>query len=146
MKKKLILIVEQSLEEQENAKKVAVKHGCLPIVAGNLEDGLRLFKSFKSKLFGVITTLYYEQKFKSPRYGQRRVQDYQKTSKPNGLAILATCTNNGVRVAICDQYQDDYLDIVIEVMLNHRKYPFSKIPVSRNFKDWDKITKELLKL
>jgi hypothetical protein len=136
---KTILIVEDLLEEREKAKNIILNSGHNLLVAQDLDSGIRLMKAFSDVLFGVITDIHYQST------STHRID----TEKPNGLALVALCVEKGIRVAVCsdiDGHFSKYLDIPLRVLQSHQNYSFGKIPVSKGFKDWGSMLKELLNL
>lgn len=137
--KNIILIVEDRSEEQSKAKIAVLDSGNTPIIAGNLEDGMRLFGQLKDKLFGVITDLHYQ----SMKHSDADAE------KPNGLAMVALCVDAGIRVGVCsdvNHHFSQYLKIPVRVFAGHSNYPFSNIPFSEDSKNWGVIVNQLLNL
>lgn len=137
--KKIILIIEDRTEEQLLAKQAVLDSGNSPILAGNLEDGVRLFEQLKDKLFGVITDLHYQSMVKSD----------SDADKPNGLAMISLCVEQGIRVGVCsdvNHHFSQYVKIPIKTLASHQSYPFGTIPLSEDNKDWKRILNQLLNL
>jgi DNA-binding NtrC family response regulator len=137
--KKIILIIEDKTTEQELAKTALLAQDCVPIIAGNLQDGTRLFHQLKDKLFGVITDLHYSS----------MVGNTQDVEKPNGLAMVALCAENNIRVAVCsdvNHHFSEYLRVPVRVLETHQNYQFKKIPFSEDQKKWNESLNKLLNL
>ena len=139
---KLILIVEDKQEELEKAKSIMSTR--FPeyrvLVASDLESFKRLFEAMKNNLFGVITDLHFP-----ANEGLKE----QTQNNPNGLAVMATCVNNNVRVSICsdvNHHYSQYLDEPIKVLETHTNYTYEKIPFNQDRKDWSKAITDLLNL
>lgn len=137
--KNIVLIIEDIIDEQQKAKDAVVRLGKVPIIAGNLEDGRRLFNQLQENLFGVITDLHY------PSMNTNN----QDAEKPNGLAMVAMCVNVGIRVGVCsdvNHHFSEYLKIPIKTFSSHQSYPFGSIPFSEDTKDWNRIMNQLINL
>jgi len=135
--KKIILIVEDLKEEQQKAKEAASDLGCSPVVAGNLEDAIRMFNQLRNNIHCVVTDLHFA------------ASDRFKEEKPNGLAVVAMCVEAGIRVGVCsdiNHHFSGYLKIPVRVFESHRSYPFSSIPFSEDSKDWKTIIEKTTNL
>ncbi len=135
--KKIILIVEDLIEEQQKAKDAVIGLGCSPVVAGNLEDAIRMLNQLKSKIHCVVTDLHFP------------ASERLKEEKPNGLAVVAVCVESGIRVGVCsdiNHHFSEYLKIPIQVFESHQLYQFSAIPFSEDNKEWKNIIEKTVNL
>jgi hypothetical protein len=137
--KRIILIIEDKLSEQEAAKIATIAQDCVPMIADNLQDGVRMFHQLKDKLFGVVTDLHYPSS----------VRNTQDAEKPNGLAMVALCVENNIRVAVCsdvNHHFSEYLRVPVRVLEAHQAYQFGRIPFSEDQKIWSESLNKLLNL
>jgi len=137
--KKIILIIEDRTEEQSLAKQAVIESGNTPMLAGNLEDGIRLLTQLSAVLFGVVTDLHY----------QSRLMSSADADKPNGLAIVALCVEKNIRVGICsdiNHHFSEYLKVPIRVLATHQGYSYGKIPFSEDSKNWNSIVNQVINL
>lgn len=135
--KKIILIVEDLKEEQQKAKEAVISLGYSPVVAGNLEDVMRIFSQLKNNIYCVITDLHFS------------ASDRFKEEKPNGLAVVAICVESGIRVGVCsdiNHHFSEYLKVPVRVFETHQSYPFASIPFSQDNKDWKIILEKTINL
>jgi CheY-like chemotaxis protein len=131
---KTILIVEDQIEQILIAKKAVVSFGFVPLVATNLIDATRLLEKMKHLLVGVVTDLYY------PTHPDN---NDSQINQINGLAIVALCIQNNIRVAICsdiNHHHSNYVKILIEAL----EAISNRIPFTEDSKDWNYAVKELL--
>jgi CheY-like chemotaxis protein len=120
--KKIILVVEDTLEEIERAKAALGSEETMVVVASNLQDALRIVQTLGSKLSGVVTDLHIPESVKKT-----------DASKPQGLAVVTEALKAGLPVAVCsdiDHHDADYLKRVIAHLGN--------VPFVMDRKDWMK--------
>jgi len=135
---KIILIIEDKPEQILIAKKAAADCGLSPLVASNLTDAIRLLEKMKNLLFAVATDLHYP---------IRCGDDISRSEQPNGLAIVALCIQNNIRVAVCsdiNHHQSDYVKILVKVLETNQNCFGNRIPFIEDKKDWNYVIKELL--
>jgi CheY-like chemotaxis protein len=87
--KKVILIVEDSPEEQAGAKEVVIAAGHRPVLADNLKDANRLWESLAGKINGILTDLHF------PQHGP------QGNAVPSGIAIVLRAVAENIPVVVC---------------------------------------------
>ena len=141
---KIILVVEDIPEEQEKAKAAAKAAGFKAVVAGNLEDALRVWKNLGEKVKGVATDLHFPERNAEtfgPHHGKDELTD---ASRPCGLAIAVEAVKKGLPVAICSNINHHYCDYLRTVIVFlEEKHPLKKIPFVMDDKDWREAMQEL---
>jgi CheY-like chemotaxis protein len=139
MEKKIVLLVEDSTEEQEKAKRILAEEGLRPVVAATLFDARRLLEKLKGKTSGIITDLHFSE------FGSDRSEDSPEA--PRGLAIIVEGIEQKIPVVVCSEINHHfagYLTKVIEKLATLSS--FGEIPFITNFKDWQRAARELKKL
>ncbi len=136
--KKIILIIEDQIDEQEIAKVEVLNIGLLPVVANNLNDGLRLLEKMKSKILAVVTDLHF------PSMKDNNTD----ADKPNGFGIISWCVENNKPVAVCSNVNGhfaSYIKYPINTFETHQFYTHKKIPLSLG-KNWKESINKVINI
>jgi|GEM_PF-1449102 len=135
--KKIILLVEDLPEELEKAKSVITVAGFKAVVAGNLEDALRLWEKLGSKISGVITDLHFPDK-----------EDFteQTGQSPNGLVVITEALLKNTPVSVCSNIDHHFAAYLKNVVGNLEKLTGRNIPFTMDRKNWQLALDELVKI
>ncbi len=124
--KKVILIVEDSRDQQVLAKTAAIEAGFGIMLAENLIDAKRLIDAFKGKLSGIITDLHFPE-----------VEGDPKPEKPAGLAVIVYAIQAGLPIAVCSDINNHYARYAREIIdFMALQAVSNKIPFNMSNKDW----------
>lgn len=135
--KKIILLVEDLPEEIEKAKSVIADAGFKAVIAGNLEDALRLWEKLGEKISGVITDLHFPEKEAFMK---------QTSQSPNGLVIITEALLKKTPVSVCSNIDHHFAAYLKNVVGNLEKLTGRKIPFTMDRKNWQLALDELVKI
>ena len=133
--KKIILIVEDLIEEQKIAKSVAVENGFGVVMTATLEDAFRLWKNLGDKIVGIVTDLHFPEK-----------ENGTDAANPNGLAVIIEAITKNVPVVVCSNINHHYAEYLKVVISGLEKLSGKRIPFTMDRKDWSIAITELKKI
>ena len=133
--KKVILIVEDLIAEQEKAKAVVNCLNLKPIVASNLDQAKMLVKKIPHLIRGIITDIHFP------------IDEKSDTShQPNGLAVIALAVKLGIPISVCSDINGHFAFFVRDVTSALEENPNCfghEIPVTVGDKNWQTAINEL---
>lgn len=136
---KIILVIEDKAEEQEKAKQSILKRGMHPVIAGNLDDALRIMENLDGKIDGIVTDLHF------PEHPNK--ENFKFSEQLCGLTVIIRAVKKNIPVSVCsdiNSHSSEYVKVVIDFI--EEKSPFKKIPFTMNSKSWEEALSELLKI
>jgi len=139
MDKKLVLLIEDDLNQLAIAKKVFSEDFKI-IAATNLSDAEKLLNTFAKKIIGIVTDLH----FPNGDWNKDKIP-----SAPLGLAIVAEAVNNNIPVVVCsdiDHHHSGYVKIIIKVLKQCPGYKYLDVPVIEDNKNWERAENYLIEL
>ena len=131
--KKIILIVEDLLEEIEKAKNAVMAKGFKVVVASNLEKAFQLLDSISVN--GVITDLHFPE-----------MEQHTKNDNPCGLAVVTQAIIRQIPVVVCSNINHHFALYLKALFKDLEVIGGKKIPFSMDRKDWEVATNEIEKL
>jgi len=108
-KMRLILVVEDKMDEQEKAKNVVLSAGFKVIIANHLEKADHFIKQFSGKLSGIMTDIHFP----------GRADDIH--SDPNGVSVILSALAHGIPCVMCTDdlhHRARHIIIMIERLEN----------------------------
>ena len=110
--------------EQAAAKEAGKAAGFRCVVAGTLQDAVRLLDSLGTEVEVIVTDLHFPQK------------DGGDPNKPSGLAVVAEAVKRKIPVSVCtdaDHHDAKYVEVVVATLSSFHIKP---IGVIWRGKDW----------
>lgn len=133
---KIILVIEDLVEEKINAKKAVLAAGYKFVFAANLSDANRIWDKLKGKITGVITDLHFPE----------RENSKEKNLNPCGLAMVVRALLEQLPISICSNIDHHHADYLRQTIKNLEILAGKKIPFTMDQKDWNLALKNLIEL
>jgi len=128
IRRPVILVVEDD-PDQINAAKKALHQDYQTVIVTRLDEFKEIIPVVP--VCGIITDLYLY---------QNAAERVSHDKPPAGLAVIAYAVEHMIPVVVCsytDQHYAFYLEDVIAILANNRKYFYGPIQLSMDGKDWD---------
>jgi hypothetical protein len=137
--KKVILIIEDTIQHQEAAKKAAAESGYGAIVVATLDDARRMIDVHGNRISGIVTDLHFPENDRDA-----------KPEKPAGLAVIVYAINAHLPIAVCSDINNHYARYAKEIVDFLAPHAVGgEIPFTMNEKSWtqaiDSLTTLILK-
>jgi hypothetical protein len=127
---KIILLIEDKVEEMAEAKKILTEKGCRFVSADNLEDAMRIWKKLEDKIDGVLTDLHFPE-----RTGQKEGSC--------GFAIVTRAVRMKIPVSICTDVDVHFCGHVKNFVEDIEMLSCQKVSSTMN-KDWQQAIQRLM--
>lgn len=133
--KKVILVVEDLIDEQEKAKEAVNGLNFKPLVASSLNEAKMILEKIPQLIRGIITDIHFSID-----------KDTKTAHQPNGLAVIALAVKLGIPVSVCSDINGHFAFFVRDVTNALEENPNCfghEIPVTVGNKNWQTAINKL---